>query len=748
MITNILFFVIISCGSVFAASFYKRKYEEALPITVFSIILIQYVFALLGNLRLGAYAVFVSATILILYSILNVIAKKAYKMFLSYFLTPGFLIFVMFYVVLNLANVGKLASTWDEFSHWADVVKVMSTINDLATNPFSGSSFKSYVPAMSLFQYNLQVLNQIIKQDATAFSEWRLYLCYQVATYALLFPVYKNIGWKSFYKAILAGVAIFLLPSMFNGFYNVIYIDVYLGILAGFALFLLINIDTLDRFSLLSFFLSLSVLVLTKDAGFPLALFLCVMYVFKHIIYNRGWKIRIPYILTAVIVVLIPKLSWNYHLSINSVTKAFGTPINLGGFFGSIFSKKPEDYRWVTFDNFQKKLTQAEFSIGDTNLKMSYILMLVLLITMIYILLREKSIISSVWCISAINGIILGTGLYIVGMVAMYMFKFSEYEATMLASFGRYICIYIYMLSTASWLMYLSIVLQKGVLSLNNAYIGIMLLMMLSTTSASQFVFGKYKLSSEVIRKPYTQVSDMINETIGDTPQKIYIVSQEDRGFDYWVLKYSMRPHIVNSGFSWSIGKPFYEGDIWTKKLNKEEWHKELQTNYDYVLLYKTNSYFKETYASVFNDPSTIMDRMLYKVDKKTGNLMLEGFEFKLVFEKREVFKGANEFLQTIDIAPLIDKYGLIPYRISFEARSAVPGELLMYQQNGSTARYAFQNYFDTTTAYKRYSLVVIPTEKDLSVQKSILAFYGKHGTGIIPEVKNIVIEVLEKENN
>lgn len=96
MISNILFFMHISSGGFFAASFLKRKYEEALPITIFLIIIIQYVFALFGNLRLGAYFVFIFAAILVLCSVLNVIIKKSYKTFLSSFITPGFFAFAVF----------------------------------------------------------------------------------------------------------------------------------------------------------------------------------------------------------------------------------------------------------------------------------------------------------------------------------------------------------------------------------------------------------------------------------------------------------------------------------------------------------------------------------------------------------------------------------------------------------------------------------------------------------------------------
>ena len=68
----------------------------------------------------------------------------------------GLIIFLLVFFAFSVFNAGKLASTWDEFSHWIDIVKAMTTVDDFGTNPQSLSTFKSYPPAMSIFQYVLQ----------------------------------------------------------------------------------------------------------------------------------------------------------------------------------------------------------------------------------------------------------------------------------------------------------------------------------------------------------------------------------------------------------------------------------------------------------------------------------------------------------------------------------------------------------------------------------------------------------------
>lgn len=107
---------------------------------------------------------------------------------------------------------------------------------------------------------------------------------------------------------------------------------------------------------------------------------------------------------------------------------------------------------------------------------------------------------------------------------------------------------------------------------------------------------------------------------------------------------------------------------------------------------------------------------------------------------------GGNEFMQYVDLGPLIDQYGLRPYEVSFDLKSADitnRSTIVIYFQNGSTARYAgLYQWLDVGVEYKRYSVVFTPTQNNMSVQASWLAFYGVYGTGNRPIVKNLEFKV------
>ena len=105
---------------------------------------------------------------------------------------------------------------------------------------------------------------------------------------------------------------------------------------------------------------------------------------------------------------------------------------------------------------------------------------------------------------------------------------------------------------------------------------------------------------------------------------------------------------------------------------------------------------------------------------------------------------NTTEFVQYMDMASLINQYGLRKYRITFDIKSASTASasnVTVYQQNGSGARYTFSASVPVTTSFEKRSVVVIPSGPNTSFTQSILAFYGTYSTGNIPTIRNVTIE-------
>ena len=113
---------------------------------------------------------------------------------------------------------------------------------------------------------------------------------------------------------------------------------------------------------------------------------------------------------------------------------------------------------------------------------------------------------------------------------------------------------------------------------------------------------------------------------------------------------------------------------------------------------------------------------------------------------EQEFVATGNEFLKTHDLTPIFDKYGLVPYTISFDLKSSdisTSDQIQVYLQSGSGSKYSFTNTLQVTTNYQRYYIHVTPAlVSGSTVTTSLLAFYGTYGTGNYPSVKNIKVEL------
>ncbi len=107
---------------------------------------------------------------------------------------------------------------------------------------------------------------------------------------------------------------------------------------------------------------------------------------------------------------------------------------------------------------------------------------------------------------------------------------------------------------------------------------------------------------------------------------------------------------------------------------------------------------------------------------------------------------GYNEFTQYVDLAPIIDRYGLVKYQISFDIKSAniaSKSTTQVYFQNGSGTRYGNLGVnVNVTTSYTHQVLTFTPTMSNSALTASILAFYGTYTTGNISTVKNLQVQL------
>lgn len=629
MLINLIFLCIISAGSIFGAVLYRRKYEEILPLTTMGIVLTLFVFGIFGALKLGFYAVLTATAFLYVFSCIHLIRNRNIREVLSALITPGSMLFLATFTVLSILNYGMLASAWDEFSHWVDITKVMTILDDFGTNPLSQSAYMTYPPAMALFQWFLQKLVFLFSPNA-GFEEWRVYFAYQIFFISILMPFFKGMSFKVPLHVILLALALFASPLLFySNIYSAVYIDAFLGILSGAGLAMIFLSNVKNGTYSMYILMVCAVLVLSKDVGLFLGIMLAAAYVLDTVFTpsdNGKWyqlKRNIILPIMAVLSVALPKLLWNLELITSGADAQRSSGIDFSAVFEFLLGRGPA-YRTTVIKNFVLALFDKTITIGNTGIKMNYFALILTELFLLVLAYKLFVFTNSEAGRGRKATIIIAIGqpvIYTAGLCFIYAFKFSQYEALNLASYERYMNVAL----LAAWLMALLILIPCVLKVFKNSTLccsAVIYILLLVTPMKPlvQFAGGAYINNAAGIRSTYQPLVTKIMDA-ADSDSNVYFISQETTGFDYWVVRYSIRPNEMNDVFTWSIGEPFYEGNIWTASVSPEDWKDILIANYDYVALYKINDYFLENYSAVFEDPDSIRDNTLFKVNKETGLL-------------------------------------------------------------------------------------------------------------------------------
>lgn len=605
MISLILGYLIIQIISIFFAIKLKKNIGSTFVITVLSIIVTLYLFGLLNILPIGVYFIELTSLGMLIYEC-RYFYKHKDKLRSTIFNKEN-TIFTLIFIGLSVIHEGRMISSWDEFSHWGDVVKAMFTIDDFATSSKSMSQFQSYPPAMSLFQYFLMKLGN-------KYIEGHMFIAAQLFFVSLIMTfVSKN---KKVIDALITAVILLFVPSLiFNNFYTTIFIDCILGLVFGYIL-LSIIVNEYDKHQIINLILSIFTLVLLKDVGIFLALIAIAMIIvdlifvkkkikFKRNFYEKNKK-YIWLVAGGIAAIAIAKATWNFDININDARISFGNEITFRGILNFI-TRQNLGYRGIVIGNFIRNLYTENIisSIVNFNTITLSVFLTLLLIPAL------KNVSNSKYYIGCI---LSGLLIYIIGLVFIYCFKFTEYEAVRLASYSRYISIYFVAM----------IFIVTAMITSNCSNKVIPLLVVLLFVPYTNFFAIRYTVREAMnVREPYeTAIANLPEEIDGD--DKIYVLSQNTSGFDYWVLKYSLRPNEINENNTWSIGKPYNKEDIWTRNYSQTEWmNKLIEEEYDYVYIYKADNQFISQYAELFITTEDIDEQTLFIVDKKIKKLKL-----------------------------------------------------------------------------------------------------------------------------
>jgi len=253
--TNLIILTIIFIFSIFFSQLFKKKIEETVIFSVFIIILFLYICGLFSILNIGWYLICVSSFVFIFFLLRN------YKNFKpKLLLTYGFIFIIITTSISLIIHKYRVVITFDEFNHWFLAVKNMYINNELFTSSNSNVLSKDYTPISTIFHY-------FWMKPSPHFDESLVFISMNFFIFSLLAPVLSVFKRKQWKKALLAGFFLFLIPlTLYDYIYTGAYVDGLMGLIFAYILYLYF-IKKPDKINLISIFLALIVLTLTKMTG-------------------------------------------------------------------------------------------------------------------------------------------------------------------------------------------------------------------------------------------------------------------------------------------------------------------------------------------------------------------------------------------------------------------------------------------------------------------------------------------------
>lgn len=611
----LILYVVLLSGSTLCCTLFPCRFEDILPLTCITIVLILFPFGLFGWLSGGVYFILILSAAAYLFSFFSLYKKHGPKDFAKRLFTPAFFLFALLSLALAIVNYGRMLLAWDDFSHWGDVVKVMTTMDVMSTAPCSNSLFKEYPPGMALFQYFLQKLILLFVPGG-CFTEYPLFFSYQLFFFALLFPFFKKLNFKNILSYIVL-LLLFLCPlAFFKDMYSQLKIDPFLAAVFACALAFIFSCRKPRPLHYTSVFLYLSLLVLSKSSGLMLAVMASLAFILAQFSCSTlSGRRKLLYSGGCILSVFLPYVLWEFSIRLNHAEKAFDL-------MNDVASAASGSYRMEAFKRYiMAFLSEGVTEPGAAVSVIPSILLFVLIMVLLYFVCRKyarlfpnrQPLYTRLFLVTLFSFIV-----YFGGLCIAYLFSFSPEEALTLAGFARYINTIFF----AGALLLLLLTIDLISLRALDATKIVLILLCVETAitpwlSALYFVSRSNVQYSIEKRQAYDDVISRLDSISSNEPYSAYVISADP--YDNVVLRYSLRPNSINPPDTWyGLGTPGADNK---GNLSAEAWQSQLIESFDYVVLYSVNESFASEYGSLFEDPNSIQNSGIYSIDKSSGLL-------------------------------------------------------------------------------------------------------------------------------
>ena len=581
---------------------FKFKQESSVTIVFLSSALLLYIAGLFNLMKFAVYLIYLFAIISFVYIIYCIIKKKIK---IREIFTPGIIMYIFVIMIMAFIVKDTYYYEWDEFSHWGANLKAMVEYNVFWSNKIYDGVHVVYTPIAGIIEYFFCKINGGFAEDVS-------YMAINTFIITLLLPIIKGQkhNLKSYIKLILFWFMFYCSIKLCNFQLTSIYIDMLLGILFALGMVLAYRLDGKeDKINLI---LTLIMMPLLKDTGLLLLGIILMQLFFNKVILKiieerKITKQHFKIFGIIVLMLIIPLVfygTWKIYCGVNGKVlddrhdKNAISEIDIKEYIKGILLIDTDNSKYKDISNsFYDALNTTPVVGGLESTVTAVKLVAVLDITGIIIYLVNKDKQDKKKIATILLALNIGFGLYCLLLLATFMFAFTETEGRALASYSRYMSTYFIAWIIITVGLALNSKIKNVILSLTIA-----IMLCLYPTSVISIVDITSRKNLSGIDDEIRTEANIIKENV-ELNDKVYIIYQNiGGGYEYHKLRYSISPIVTNLLYEWSLGPKYYESDIWSLDLTKEEFEKKLiDEEFDYLFIAKIDKQFVDIYGSLIN---------------------------------------------------------------------------------------------------------------------------------------------------
>lgn len=616
----IILYVYIILLTYFTILLSKQKFEISI-VTSFSILLLSaFVIGMFGLLKIFKFVMLLSVILIIIY-IYTVYKNDKIRLIEAKdkLFDNGFIVFNILWIIAILSGAGMYVHTWDEYSHWAYDAKATIYYSKFGASQEIMSKSKGYAPIFTMWHYIVAIFN--------GFSEHNLYVALSMLISIYLMPTFYWLKNNGVITKILAFISIAFCCYLFGGVYsyNNLYADY--AITSIFAsIIILYSISQDDKINLsLSMILCTIIITLSKTNGFVIAFVALLIIFFNELFKERKlsfrniigfMKLYIRKYWKLIFAVIITFMIWKLYLIImGKITTEYYDFVLLPESLKSDLKYKL-NYEFIAsfikkvFNSFDDTLISG---IIDISLYQFLIIVFTSIFLIFYINNKKDIKCSLKMTISYIIGYL---AFFILTVVSIFV-AMTQYEASILASFSRYL----------NWFnLGIVIFILYNILKFGNKnklsvvpFILLLIVISIPLSDVFSFVVSPIRGDSYNTYLEKNEKMQILKDNVPDDSM-VYVIDQKDVDgiMAMWYTRYYAFPRKVNASsasINWKIKTSKNKDDLQDWGLTAEEWAKHIvDYKFDYVYLYTSDEEFYNETEFLYDDIEKAKKSSLFKI--------------------------------------------------------------------------------------------------------------------------------------